>query len=108
MNSKSKAIVPSWVVFVAAAFCFVAVADLPYGFYVLLRWIVCATATALAFDFFRLRIIGWVWGIGILAVLFNPLVPIHFNRETWRILDVLAGIILLISGRVASTKRPQG
>lgn len=106
MSIQSKKIVPSWVVFVAAGYCFVAAADLPYGFYIILRWLVCATAIALAYEFHGLKKSGWVWPMGLLAVLFNPISRIHFDKEIWCTLDVLAGIVLLIAGRLLSTKIP--
>ena len=32
----------------------------------------------------------------IIAVLFNPLAPIHMERESWRIVDGIAGFLVLI------------
>jgi hypothetical protein len=108
MPKTSKKVVPSWVVFVAAGCCFVAAADLPFGFYMVLRWLVCATAIALSYEFHRLNQNGWVWVIGLLAVLFNPFFRIYFDKDIWRVLDVFAGIILAISGRLVSNKLPAG
>lgn len=103
MTVQSKPIVPTWVVYAAAVFCFVAAANLPFGFYLLLRWVVCATAIALAVETYRRKMNGWVWGISLLALLFNPVLRFHFDRDTWRVLDVLAGIVLLVAGRFIST-----
>lgn len=33
-----------------------------------------------------------------IAVLFNPVAPIYLNREIWLILDILAGLIMLLYG----------
>ncbi len=105
MSDDSKQVVPTWVVYAAAGYCFIAAANLPYGFYLLLRWVVCATAIALTVEFLRMKMNGWVWGVGFLALLFNPLFRFHFDRDIWRVLDVLTGIGLLIAGRVVATKQ---
>lgn len=36
------------------------------------------------------------WWFGGVALLFNPIIPIHGNREAWRPLDVAAGVGFLI------------
>ncbi len=95
MKEDSTQIVPTWVLLGGSLFAFVAIADLPYGYYQLLRWTTCGVAIALAVQLYRTSHIGWVWALGILAVLFNPLIPIHFERETWRIFDGTAGFLFL-------------
>jgi len=37
-----------------------------------------------------------VWVFGFVAVLFNPLVPFHINRDTWRVIDLLAAAIFVV------------
>jgi uncharacterized membrane protein len=92
-------LVPKWVVIAAAVFCFVAVGDLPYGFYKLLRWVVCIVGGLLAFEAVRQKRVGWAWGFGIVAVIFNPISPFSFEKELWRFLDAGAGIVLLFGLR---------
>ena len=31
--------------------------------------------------------VGWMWAMIGILVLFNPLVPIHLRRDTWRLAD---------------------
>jgi Family of unknown function (DUF6804) len=39
--------------------------------------------------------LAWAWIFGILAALFNPLVPIYLQRATWQIIDSAAiGVIV--------------
>ncbi|MGL4399944.1 MAG: DUF6804 family protein [Luteolibacter sp.] len=92
---NGKQIVPNWVLLAAALFAFVAIADLPYGFYQLLRWVVCAVAVASAIQLHRTNRQGWVWALGGIAVLFNPLMTVGFDKATWRIFDGAAGIAFL-------------
>jgi hypothetical protein len=92
---QNKQIVPNWVLLAAAVFAFVAMADLPYGYYRLLRWVACAVAIASAVQLQRSNRQGWIWVLGAVAVLFNPLVPVHFSKGTWRVFDGAAGIVFL-------------
>lgn len=74
-----------------------AIAKHPYNFYVFTRWTVFLVCC---------------WGLWIcrprvwpsfapayiaVGVFFNPLLPFHFQRSTWHILDAIAGIVLLAS-----------
>jgi hypothetical protein len=59
----------------------------PYSFYTLLRWICCAVFVYSAFTAHERNRVPWVWIFGVLAVLFNPIVPVHLQRDTWQIVD---------------------
>lgn len=62
----------------------------PYGYYALLRWVVCPCFGYVAYKAYQFGKIPWVWILGITAVLFNPIVPVHLNREMWFIFDLVA------------------
>lgn len=102
---KENQIVPNCVLLATAAFSFVAVADLPYGYYRLLRWIVCVVAIATAIQLHRGQRPGFAWFLGALAILFNPLVPVPLGKATWRIFDCVAGIVFLGVAHVARKDR---
>jgi hypothetical protein len=95
MNHETAQIVPTWVLLGASIFAFVAIADLPYVYYRLLRWTTCGVSIASAMQLYRISRIGWVWALGTLAVLFNPLIPLYFERHTWKMLDGVAGCLFL-------------
>jgi len=88
---------PYWVLLAAAVFSFVGMADLPYGFYRLLRWVACGVAIASVVQLHQNRHIGWAWALGIVALIFNPLIPFHFSKDTWRVLDFSAGALFLVT-----------
>lgn len=67
----------------AAMLVSAAVEKHPYGFYILLRWICCATFAWSAFIAHEKERPFWVWGFGALAALYNPIVLVHLNRSTW-------------------------
>lgn len=76
---------------------FWALASHPYSYYILLRWVVCGTAGYGAIFAGTLQKIGWAWTFGIIALLFNPIIPVHLSRETWAPVDIVAGVLFLIS-----------
>jgi len=69
----------------------------PYGYYKLLRFVVCSVTVYGTYFSAKLEKIGWVWTFGIIAILFNPLIPIYLGKGTWQIIDLAVGILLLIS-----------
>lgn len=69
----------------------------PYGYYVLLRWVVCGVAAYSAFKSLELEKSGWVWVFGFIAILFNPIIPIHLTREVWAPVDIAGALIFIIS-----------
>lgn len=58
----------------------------------MLRWIVCAAAVAIAAHLFQGESYKHAWLFVIIAVIFNPIAPIHFDREVWRVIDALAAL----------------
>ncbi len=79
----------------------------PYGFYTLLRLVVCATAVWLAVEAYQFRKTSLAWILGALAVLFNPLIPIYMRRTQWRWFDFLALLVLTISVGIVRPRRTQ-
>ena len=68
-----------------------------YGYYVLLRWIVCPCFAFAAVQAFSRGKTNWVWILGATAVLFNPLFPVHLNRELWALIDLVAAGVAGVS-----------
>ena len=68
----------------AGALLVAALALWPYAFYQLLRWLICPTAGFLSFRFRKARRPGRSWTWGVIAVLFNPLIPVSLDRCGFR------------------------
>ena len=81
---------------IAGFLLFLALAPWPYLYYQLVRWIVCGVGCYVAFQAHRMGAKWVVWGLGIIALLFNPLVVFRFEREMWQILDVVAGVFFVL------------
>lgn len=72
-----------------------ALAPLPYGFYTLLRLVVCAASIVIAYLSFKRQP---AWGVGfiVLALLFNPFVIVGLPRDVWAPIDVAAAILFSV------------
>jgi hypothetical protein len=81
----------------AASMLIGALAYHPYGYYVSLRWIVCAAAAYGIMLSVKATRRSTVWGFGIIAVLFNPFIPVHMTRGAWAPFNVGAAVFFLIS-----------
>jgi hypothetical protein len=69
----------------------------PYSFYTVLRWICCAVFAFSALTALEQDRGFWVWVFGVLAVVFNPIAPLHLKRDTWQSVDWAAIGVTLIA-----------
>src|SRR5256885_215532 len=71
-----------------------AVGRWPYGYYTLLRLIVCGTVIYLAFIASEAKSRGWAITFVLLALLFNPVFIVRMHRADWRLFDIAAAIVI--------------
>ena len=69
---------------------------LPYGYYTILRFVLCGTSIYLAFNAQEFNKKQWVWVMGIIALLFNPIIPVKLDKATWTIIDIVTIVIFTI------------
>jgi len=82
----------------SAIFLFAALLEgLPYGYFTLLRFIVCITSGYIAYNAYNINKYFWVYSFGFLTILFNPIIPIHLSRDMWVVIDFLAGLFMIVS-----------
>ena len=69
----------------------------PYGYHNLLRLVVCGTGVYIAHFSFesKKKFIGFLSVL--VALLFNPLFPIHLDKDAWVLIDLIAAIFFAIS-----------
>ena len=67
----------------------------PYGYYTLLRLVVFITSGFVTIAAYKMQKYGWMIGVGLAALLFNPLVPIHLDKTTWRVIDFIVSVLFL-------------
>ena len=89
---------------IAAVMALIAIADLPYGYYTLMRLVVCATAIFVVVVGAKDGQMWAIWLYGILALLFNPVLPVHLTKGLWQPLDFITGVALVVAALVVHGK----
>jgi hypothetical protein len=92
--------VPAAVIYGAAVLLAAAVLPLPYGYYQLLRLVGTGVFAWGAFVAFQRGSAGYAFGFAVLALLFNPVVPVYLSKAAWMPIDVGAALALVLSRRV--------
>jgi len=73
-----------------------ALAPWPYGYYQLLRFVVCPVSAYVAYLAYNWHKLWATWLFGFIAILFNPLIPIHLSRELWQPIDFVCAILFVV------------
>ncbi len=66
-----------------------------YSFYLILRWLVTIFALWSAYKIYKIKPESKLIGIALLAVIFNPITMISFERTTWQIIDVITALLFV-------------
>lgn len=80
-----------WVIALATSVAVaVGLGDMPYGYYNLLRLLICGFSLFLLLGDTPVRIEWQRWLTGAFAVLYNPILPIHIGeKDIWIVLNLL-------------------
>lgn len=81
---------------VAALMLLLALAPWPYGYYQLLRWAVCGAAAFVAYKAYTWKRTWAVWAFGVVALVFNPVIPFHLSREIWQPIDLIVAVLFVV------------
>ncbi|MCP3392054.1 hypothetical protein NLM27_25005 [Bradyrhizobium sp. CCGB12] len=83
---------------------------MPYGYYTLLRIVICGFCAVVAAFGFAERSNIWATAFALLAVLFNPFIPVYLKRQDWLWLDVGAAAIIAahLGCRIFVERKPNG
>lgn len=90
-DARSAVFRHDWILWVGPIVMLVAaLLPWPYGYYNLLRFCVCGAAAFLAYQQWTHDDAASKWVVVLvgIAVLYNPLVPIHLTRDIWSVLNV--------------------
>ena len=85
--------VPSLIV---AVMLLLALVEWPYGYYQLLRFVICGVGVYVAYTAYNWQKMWAMWLFGFIALLFNPLIPIHLSTELWQSIDVICAILFIV------------
>lgn len=70
---------------------------MPYGYYTLLRIIICGVFVASSYISYERKSNSLPWIFGFMAIVFNPIIKIHFSKEIRMFVDIAAAMLLLVS-----------
>jgi hypothetical protein len=107
--------IPWWLWLVPIVLLSLATARMPYGYYTFIRVVVCGFAGFLAYVSWEGdRPVTQFWSVifGLVAILFNPIIPIYLSRATWAYFDIgtamlIAAHLVFVRIGVGQVKRQQ-
>ena len=87
--------IPWWLWLIPIALLLIATAKMPYGYYTFTRIVVCGLAAVFAFVAWGGGPVSRIWSVifALVAVLFNPIIPIYLKRTTWLGFDIGAAAL---------------
>lgn len=86
-----------WIFLVPIAILLIGLADLPIGYYTIVRIVVCIVSCLSCYlSYKRDGSVGVATVVyALLAIMFNPIVPIYLHdKEIWTIIDIVAATLL--------------
>ena len=84
---------------VCSVMLFIALFNNPYSYYQILKWVITIVSGYLANHYFKSSLEGLGWIFVAIAVLYNPIAPIFFERSTWEVINVLTIGVLIYTYR---------
>src|ERR1041385_2806219 len=83
---------------VAAILLLIAVIPIwPYFVYQILKLVVFGSACFLAYTYHKEHKVNWMWGMIVVAIIFNPINALYFGHFLWSIADLVVAIIFFKS-----------
>lgn len=85
------------ILIICSILLFIALANLPIGYYTILRITVTIGAVMVIIKEFKGEFSFWIISFGVVAILFNPLLPVYLNnKEIWMPIDLITGVLFAI------------
>ena len=79
----------------------------PYGYYIILRWVLCPIFVYLALAAHEGHQANWVLLFAVTAGIYNPIVRLGLGRPLWSMVN-LATIVVVILSLVMMRRTPEG
>jgi len=96
----------NWLKVLAIAMALGALAPVPYyAYFQLMNWVVVVAALMTAWQAYRQNTFWIVWLFALVAVVFNPLAPLYLQADVWRIADIIAAALFVLSFFLVRTKK---
>ena len=74
---------------------------MPYGYYNLSRLIVCGCSIYYAYQNYKKIDLTFAWIFGFVAILYNPVIPIHlYEKQIWIIVNLITGTLFFFKRKI--------
>src|SRR3989338_1272496 len=83
--------------YIAAGMSVLAIFLMPYGYYIVLRWVVSIAALLTAFIAYKNNKTSWVVMAVIALVIWNPITPVYLGREIWLPFNIVAAAFFFMA-----------
>lgn len=78
-----------------AAMMLLCLAPMPYGYYMLVRFVAMVVFGIMAYRYYVNNKTAAAWVFGVLALLFQPFYKITLGRGLWNVVDVVVAVLLV-------------
>ena len=86
--------------YIAAGMLFLGAVSMPSGYYSILRFVICGAGIFAAYQNYENNNQGWAVAFGIIALIFNPLIPLYiYDKFAWLVIDLVAGLLFLFNSK---------
>lgn len=86
--------------YLAAGMLFLGAVSMPSGYYDVLRFVICGAGAFAAFKNYEANHQNWAIAFGIIALIFNPFIPLYiYDKFLWLMIDVISGILFIVNSR---------
>lgn len=81
--------------------------DMPYGFYILIRYVATVVFSYMAYSYCQENKKELAIVAGALAILFQPFIKFALGRFVWNVVDVVAAVALIVLVFVEAKNRKE-
>ncbi|TYB72667.1 hypothetical protein ES677_01560 [Bizionia gelidisalsuginis] len=93
------------ILLICSGLLLLSIANLPIGYYTFLRIIVTIGAVTIIVKEYQGELNFWLIVFGLIAILFNPIIPVYFNNKSvWVPIDIIVAILFGIKSLTLKRK----
>lgn len=81
---------------ILAALLSLCLAPMPYGYFMLVRFLMMGACGLLAYSYYQREKMVAAGVFGVLALLFQPIYKIALGRNVWNIVDVVVAVFFIV------------
>ena len=84
------------ILLICTGLLFLGLLNLPIGYYTFLRIVVTLGSITVIVSEFENKLNFWVITFGLIAILFNPFIPVYlYDKSAWMPIDIIGGLIFI-------------